>query len=478
MTSNLTKRRRPPRTRLLGVVVLGALAVVVWISYTSTNGVPLTRHYDVSVDVASARGLSKAAEVRVGGVRVGVVKAAEAVPAAPGMRPHARLRLQLQRSVAPLPRGTEVAIRAASVLGANYVELIPGTSTATIRDGGRWSAVGAPEAVALTDVFDIFDRATARGMQGTITGLGGGFGGRGSELNAAIESLADLIGPLGRVSETLADPDTAVAATIGSYDRFAATLAVVREPLAEFIGHGADTFASLRAHRTALGRTIDAFPPAAEATTSGLRRVQPALRELARAARDLHSATPHLKPALAQVNATLAAGERPLRRLVRFAPVLARGLRALGTFGRARATVPALRKTTRALRVSDAPVGHLLAAQVQCNLFALSLSNFGSLLGTLGNEDTPSMANFAFNTTGASGEIFQSAKPSPDIGINYLPRMNYDECESGNEPYDGSQQLGSPPGLQRNSTRETAPPPGVIERAEAAGVLGPTGGER
>ena len=79
--------------------------------------------------------------------------------------------------------------------------------------------------------------------------------------------------------------------------------------------------------------------------------------------------------------------------------------------------------------------------------------------------------NIFFATPGASTEAVQNAAPSPDVGINFTGNNNYDECEAGNEPYNGSQVLDNPPGLQSNQTLITAPPTGSLERARAAGLL-------
>jgi hypothetical protein len=112
-----------------------------------------------------------------------------------------------------------------------------------------------------------------------------------------------------------------------------------------------------------------------------------------------------------------------------------------------------------------------MPAQVSCNVISLFTSGFAGVFGTVGTGAGPSLGALFLEDTGAVGESFQNARPSSNAGIDPIPNENGKECEAGNEPWTGKQQLGNPPGLQSNTTRATVPPPGVPELAQRAGLL-------
>jgi hypothetical protein len=134
-------------------------------------------------------------------------------------------------------------------------------------------------------------------------------------------------------------------------------------------------------------------------------------------------------------------------------------------------TAGSLRKLTDLAAASRGALSILVPAQVNCNVISLFTSGFAGVFGTVGTGDGPSLGALYLEDTGAKGENFQNARPSPDAGINPIPNENQSECEAGNEPWTGKQQLGNPPGLQSNTTRPTVPPPGVPALAAGAELL-------
>jgi hypothetical protein len=73
-------------------------------------------------------------------------------------------------------------------------------------------------------------------------------------------------------------------------------------------------------------------------------------------------------------------------------------------------------------------------------------------------------------------ELLSSATPSPTLHDNYYPREDATDCAAGNEPYLPGQQFGNPPGEQ-SGYEQTAPPPGVLARAAAAGLVSSGGNQ-
>jgi hypothetical protein len=166
---------------------------------------------------------------------------------------------------------------------------------------------------------------------------------------------------------------------------------------------------------------------------------------------------------------------RPLRLLPGTADRLRTTLDSLGRLARRPSTSGTLRKGRDTFTALGRTLDVVTPAQVSCNAVSLWAEDFASGFGGLGFGDGPAMASVFITHLGAKNETFQNAVPSSDVAINNLPHENAQECESGNEPYEGHQLLTNPPGLQPTSTRTTRPPAGVRERARAAGLLGPGG---
>lgn len=456
----------------IGIAVLMLVAVVGYVSFTALDGLPLQERRRLSVEILNANRLIAANDVRIAGVRVGQVTRVAAQPPQAGRPAYARLDLELEASVAALAVNTAVRVRPASVLGANYVELIPGSSEQIIPDGGTLGLERSIDSVELTDLFDVFDREAARSFRSAVTGFSGGLVGRGAELNVSIEAFARLMGPLANVAAAVASPAARFDGFLSGYTSVAGELEPVSSQLAGLMAGGNATFRALAGERAALAAMLDAAPPAQAATTDALTRVQPALRDLVRLTTQLRPAVRRLGPALQRGNRALAAGVLPLRQLPGIAPELRATFATLDEVSRLDSTSGALRKTADLMRASDRSLAILAPAQTQCNVVALLGQNYSAFTGTLGFGHGPSFWNLPLSTPGSQTGGLQSTEPAPDLGVNYTPNMNASECEAGNEPDPALQQrLDNPPGLQAASTRDTSPPPGVRERAQAAGLI-------
>ena len=104
---------------------------VVWTAVTSYSGVPLRDYDHYVVEVPATGNLIAHDQVRIGGVRVGQVEKTAITPDG-----KARLALQLERGTR-LPADTQVVLRANGLLGARYVQLVPGASSRLLRSGKR-----------------------------------------------------------------------------------------------------------------------------------------------------------------------------------------------------------------------------------------------------------------------------------------------------------------------------------------------------
>lgn len=466
------------KVRLLGACVLLLLGGVMYVSYTANDGLPFRPTTEVTVEVPNADRLARRDPVRIGGIRVGQVRDVQPSPPRAGRPPTALITLTLDRGSGRVPVDSRVKIRPASILGASYVDLRPGTSREPLGDGDVLPLEQASPTVQPTEIFDVFDRSTARAMRRGIDGIAGGTAGRGPDVNATILSTAQLLGPLSRVSRELAAPDT----RLGPFVRAAAQFSGALRPVAGQFGAGttaaARTLTALAAERRALGETIGAAPATLGELRRAMRAAAPAFEELAVAATEVRAATRTLPRAARRLDRLLVAAVRPLRQVPDVGRQLDPALLAVGRISRRPSTSGVLRRGSEALRELDSILEVLTPAQVHCNVASIWAQNFAAGFGGLGFGDGPGIATVGVSHIGASGESLQNAAPSPDVAINNEPNMNADECEAGNEPYDGRQSIGNPSGLQAKTTLTTRPPAAARERAARAGLLDPVTGRR
>lgn len=469
--SAATRRRADGRGRLLAIGLAGIVVVlaIVVVAYRANSGLPFQPVYGITVEVPNALRLVRNNDVRIAGVRAGRIDRVEAVVG--GRSTHARLTLALREDVGPLRSDTRARVRPASILGTNYLDLLPGEHGHELPSGSALPLARASSTVELTDLLDVFDRASGRRLQALLGEVGPGLAGRGPGLNQALGDLPGTLRELALVSRALARPATRLGPFVVALDRAAQALAPVRGALAGAIEGAAGTLATLADHGPALAAALDALPPAEASTTRAFVRLRPALDDLARLSTALEPAVGLLPRAVPTVNRTLTAGLRPLRDLRPFAGALGASLVGLGDLARTTGVRGAVQRADDAITAADGTLRTLLPAQLQCNVIGLWATNFASTFGTLGTGQGPAVANIGVTHLGAEGELLQNPRPSRNANINLLPNADRQECESGNEPVDGGQQLGNPRGRQPASTRETRQQPAVRRLADRAGLL-------
>ena len=126
---------------MVGAVTVLTAIVAVFLAYNANSGLPFVPVYRVSVDIPNAARLSANNEVRIGGVRVGVVESLEPVAARRGRRCSrppaaelppvaARLNLKLDKTVQPLPEDSIFRVRYRSAFGLKYLEVVRGAGSA------------------------------------------------------------------------------------------------------------------------------------------------------------------------------------------------------------------------------------------------------------------------------------------------------------------------------------------------------------
>ncbi len=448
------RSRLKDNTLITGVLILIAAAVVVAISYSAQNGLPWKGTYDIEVAVPDAGKVSKNAEVRIGGARVGQVVEIRAVPREGDTPPHAVLEAKLDGDVGPLPVDTTAEVRLGSVLGGKYIELVPGRSSKTVPEKGRLALANASTTVDMDEAFRIFDPEGRAALRNVIRQLGDGVAGRGESLNQTASTLADTLPPLNRVLATFAAPGTDLRGFIRG--AAAATSALARESshLEPFVRHASVTFGALDAAGDSLGATIEELPPTADAATSALGTLQPVLDDVAAISRDLGPAATTLRPTAQRLHSTMRTAIRVDPKMGTIAPPLGRTLRSIDEL----VAEPAASNSLR-----------LLGGEDLATFGASAFVGLGAVLKTTWDAEKHCRVASRWiahqrdiTSDGDAGgnwlrmllidhreEMLPADEPAPELHANPYPNENARECEAGNEGWARGQQIGNPPGLQR-----------------------------
>jgi phospholipid/cholesterol/gamma-HCH transport system substrate-binding protein len=331
------------RTWSAYVVVLALVAGVIAV------GVVLLRpddRYTLRAQFVNSGRLVEGGNVRVAGHPVGRITKVDLAPN--GL---AEVTMSLPRA-ARLTRGTRAEIRAvgAATLTNNFVELVPGPSTAPrLPDGAELSPSQTSGIVDVDAILDALDPATRKDIGALLAGSADVFAGSGAAwFNAMLAKLSPALGELRGVASDLSADQAQLADFVSTAAEAATAVRSRRSDLAAAVEHTATTMSAISRERRALAsviddapaflrdgrRTLDEVGPTVAAIRPALRLVPPAARRLTGFLDEVSASMPPIRTTAADLHVQLPHVRRTLRDLP--------ALRSAG--------VPALRSTGRALR--------------------------------------------------------------------------------------------------------------------------------
>ena len=438
-------------TLVVGLVILGITAIVLAITSRAQNGLPWEPTYDITVAVPDAGKLSRNAEARIGGARVGQVLEIDAAPPRGKQPPHALLKVQLEEKAGPLPVDTRVEVRVASVLGGKFLDIVPGHSERTVPQDGQLPLRNAKTSVDLDEAFQIFDPEGRRSVQKVIRELGYAFAGRGGQINDTIATMPRALPPLQRVLATLNAPQTDTPGFLRGAVAASTALAPLAGELSDLTVDAATTMGAL--DDDALGESIEALPGAAGAGESALRAMQPVLDDAEAITRDLRPAAGMLRPATRRLSSAMRTAIRVDPEMAKLDKPLDSVLRAVRKFNDNPSSTASLR---------------LLGSTDLATFGASAFLGLGAILNTTweaeehcrtitkwiaGLRDVTSDGDAGGNWLRMipifnNDETFPADKPDEGLHFNPYPNQNAQECEAGNAPWAPGQKIGSVKGLQ------------------------------
>jgi ABC-type transporter Mla subunit MlaD len=450
---------------LVGAVTILVVIVAVFLAYNANNGLPFVSTYNLTARVPNADALVKGNEVRIGGVRVGIVKSVVPVQLSGG-RVAAELSLTLDKSAEPLPVDSTITIRPKSPLGLKFLQVTPGSSSKGFAAGETIPLVAyKPEPVDIDQFFAMFDKPTRDAIRQNQAGFGNALAGRGPQLNEAIGALRRLVVDGQPVLRTIVEPSTDFGGFWRALEDLSATVAPVAETQASLFVALDRTFAAfVRVSRPFIQETIEKGPPTLDAVNADLPALRPFFRDSGR----FFAA---LKPgahALAEKSPTIAAALHAGVPALNASPVLNAQLQptaeALVSFQDSPGVFNGLDLLIDTNHLLNPALRFIAPSQTECNYISLAFKNLansnsegngqGNWLNFIpfvppegpNSEAGPSSAP----ANGPSRENHLHYNPYPNTGAPGQPHG----CEAGNEKYAaGKTVIGSAPEVWGTTTR-------------------------
>lgn len=329
------------RGHLLTLLGVGGFALAFLITLLTWSGAaPWTGgDYKVKVLFPTAASMGSGATVRIAGVQVGKVTSVERRGAA------AVLELRIGKGKVPLPEDTRAAIRLRTLVGENYVELIPGTSKRTLRSGGIVPVSQTENYVEADEILSVLRGKTRDRARELIRGFGGGLDGQGVRLNAMLKDTGDVVRPADDLTAILGKDRQQVAIVVDRVGDVMREIGDRSSSIASLASAGRETFQALADRDTGLKATLNELPPTLEQVRETSTLVQsvtarsaPVVANLARAVTDLQPVIRNLRPAAQE-------GRGIMARLSSAAPPLTTTANKLRGLGRpAAAALPEVRQ--------------------------------------------------------------------------------------------------------------------------------------
>jgi phospholipid/cholesterol/gamma-HCH transport system substrate-binding protein len=421
-TKPLVRLRRGPRRRrdteppfraiAKGLAASAVVGAIIWLGISAYNGVPFTNYSTVYVSIPAVGNLLEHDPVRIGGVRVGQV-----LSKGLGSDGRVHLKLQLDPGVR-LPATTTAAIRAQGLLGARYVELVPGGGRRMLASGTTIQAPASALSYGVTDALDTFDAQT-RGALGTmVRELGAGVLGRGAALNDAIRLSAGDIVPFQKLAETILSHPGAAQRLLPALNEMTTALSRSRVEMSQMFAPAATAMAPFADQRTAVRAALDEAPGALSAATAGLAEGNRLLDATTALAHASNTTLPDAPAGLRAATALLADTHVDLQR-------------AAALLDAARPAIPAALAVTGGLRPLLAPLmqglDNLITVARQVTPYGCNIINLGavfrSMTGSGGYGTGPNGPAMEFRLTVVPGGGVSNVGGADSSGLT--PRDGY-----------------------------------------------------
>jgi phospholipid/cholesterol/gamma-HCH transport system substrate-binding protein len=456
---------------MVGAITILIVILAVFLAYNANQGLPFVPTYNVSVQVPNANQLVPGNEVRIGGVRVGLIEDIQPVAHDDGSST-AKLNLKLDSDAEPIPTDSTVTVRAQSSLGLKYLQIKKGTSSEGYPAGSELPLSAAkPEPVDLDQVLNTFDEPTRDAIQRNLLEFGDAVAGRGPALNEAFGQLAPLLARLQPVARILSAPSTRLGRLVTALRDTASEVAPVAEIQAQMFVSLDTTFGALaNVARPFIQDFISKAPVTEDTAISTLPTIRPFLADSAALFADLRPGARALRENAPAIADSLVVGIPAVRASTKLNAQLEPTAQALLDLANDAGARRGIDELTQFNSILGPTLQFIAPAQSVCNYATLLFRNASSTL-SLGDGigtwqrfivfDVPKGPNSEGSPS--SGPANGGGDPGNFLHVNPYPNTaspgQEKECEAGNEPYIAGQQvIGNVPGNQGTTTEEQPEP--------------------
>ncbi len=472
---NRRRRSRISASPVLVGAITAVIAVVsVFFSYNANKGLPFVPTYEVKAELPSAASLVSGNEVRIAGVRVGVVSEVKARQLDDG-RSIAVATMKLDKSVQPIPEDSTVLVRQRSAMGLKYLLLTPGKSDEGLAQGGTLPESQAEETVDMDQWFNMFQEPVRRAIQKNLAEYGGGFAARGGDINTILTDLPPLLRLAEPVGRNLSSRQTDLRGFVRGLSQAAAEGAPVADIQADMFVQLDRTFIALaEVARPYIQDSITEGVQSQLATIRNGPRIRPFLYTSARFMNALRPGAKALGESAPIVANSFDIGIPVLRSSPQLYDQLAPTARSLRRFGESTSNNQGLDTLIRTSNILKPLLRQVTPSQNVCNYANLLLMNAAfttdggnadgnyvravSVLPSIGpNAEGNPAAGIANGggllPPGGTDKSFLHSNPYPNTAA---PGQSIRECEPGNPPaewyaaggWPNSVQIGNIPGDQ------------------------------
>lgn len=448
------KRRRRSRISaspvLVGAITAVIAVVSVFFSYNANKGLPFVPTYEVKAELPSAASLVSGNEVRIAGVRVGIVSEVKARQLDDG-RSIAVATMKLDKSVEPIPEDSTVLVRQRSAMGLKYLLLTPGKSGEGLKAGGTLPESQAEEPVDMDQWFNMFQEPVRKAIQKNLAEYGGAFAARGVDINQILQDLPPLLKVAEPVAKNLASDKTDLRGFVRGLSQAAAEVAPVAETQADMFVQLDTTFAALaEVARPYIQDSISEGVPTQLSIIRNGPRIRPFLYTSAKFMKALQPGARALGQSAPIVADSFDLGIPVLRSSPQLYDELAPTARSLRNFGENTQVNQGLNTLISTQEIITPLLRQVTPSQNVCNYVALLLRNVASatsphnaegnwvravsVLPPLGpNAEGGPASTYAQGggTYQTSGLNFLHSNPYPNTAA---PGQSPTECEPGNAP--------------------------------------------
>jgi len=270
--------------------------------------------YQVVVALPSATNLYPGAVVQVSGLDAGKVDAIWVSGS------EARLRLDLDKSVAPLHDGAQVRVAWNSLVGRRQVDIVDGPATSPTLPDGKLIAA-AYENVELDDVLATLDAPTRAKVQALVGDLDTVLGKNDVKVNQLLAAAAPGVQSIAGILDDVGSDGQALRSLVTNLHQVTSTLSSRDQQLSATVSHLRSVLASTVRQQQALSAALDAAPSTLAYGTAFFSKVpaavdqvvplvdelRPAIDQLPEVAHRLNPVLTDLRPTVADLRPTLAA---------------------------------------------------------------------------------------------------------------------------------------------------------------------------